>query len=83
MAHGRLEIQNFSSRVEKIFLQHSKRNFISPRGQVISSVYCIALHCFAVHFIELYCMVLSPKHLWHCLQNKKIPIYSRNIWQSS
>ena len=35
--HGRLEIRNFSSRVEKIF--HSKRNFVSPRGHVISSIY--------------------------------------------
>ena len=42
---GRLEIRNFSSRVEKIFhewahiFQHSKRNFVSPRGHVISSIY--------------------------------------------
>ena len=36
--HGRLEIRNFSSRVEKIF-QHSKRNFVSQRGHVISSIY--------------------------------------------
>ena len=47
--HGRLEIRNFSSRVGKnisrvsaanewnIF-QHSKRNFVSPRGHVISSI---------------------------------------------
>ena len=31
--HGRLEIRNLSSRVEKIF-QHSKRNLVSPRGHV-------------------------------------------------
>ena len=31
---GRLEIRNFSSRVEK----HSKRNFVSPPGHVISSI---------------------------------------------
>ena len=48
--HGRLEIRNFSSRVEKIFhsfaaltreifFQHEKRNFVSPRGHVISSIY--------------------------------------------
>ena len=47
--HGRLEIRIFSSCVEKYFtcslhslgniLQHSKRNFISPRGHVISSTY--------------------------------------------
>ena len=36
--HGRLEIRKFSSGVEKIF-QHSKRNFVSPRGHVISSIY--------------------------------------------
>ena len=47
--HGRLEIRNFSSRVEKnislfrcphswnIF-QHSKRNFVSLHGHVISSI---------------------------------------------
>ena len=47
--HGRLEIQNFSSRVENIslvryahsgnFFQHSKKNSVSPRGHVISSMY--------------------------------------------
>ena len=48
-SHGRLEIRNFCSRVEKnislvhcihswnIF-QHSKKNFVSPRGHVISSI---------------------------------------------
>ena len=41
--HGRLEIRNFSSRVEKyftseIFFQHAKRNFVSPCGHVISSI---------------------------------------------
>ena len=46
--HGRLEIRNFSSRVENISLvrcahswnifQHSKRNFVSPRSHVISSI---------------------------------------------
>ena len=41
----RLEIRNFSSRVEKYFtrsrniFQHSKRNIVSPRGHVISSIY--------------------------------------------
>ena len=47
--HGRLEIRNSSSRVEKIFHSfaaltgeiffNSKRNFVSPRGHVISSIY--------------------------------------------
>ena len=47
--HGRLEIQNFSARVENISLvryahswnifQHSKKNSVSPRGHVISSMY--------------------------------------------
>ena len=36
--NGRLEIRNFSSSVENIF-QHSKRNFVSPSGHVISSLY--------------------------------------------
>ena len=47
--HGRLETRNFSSHVEKIFhsfaaitceiyFQHSKRNFVSPRSHVISSI---------------------------------------------
>ena len=35
--HGRLEIRHCSSRVENIF-QHSKRNFVSSRGHVISSI---------------------------------------------
>ena len=39
--HG-LEIKNFSSRVQKHFthslFQHSKRNFVSPHGHVISSI---------------------------------------------
>ena len=46
--HGRLEIRNFSSRVEKIFhsfaLQLSKRNFVSPRGHVMSSIYKTIMH---------------------------------------
>ena len=47
--HGRLEIRNFSSRVENIsrlsaanewnIFQHSRRNFVSPRGHVISSMF--------------------------------------------
>ena len=36
--HGRLEIRNFFCRVENIF-QHSKRNFVPPRGHVISSIH--------------------------------------------
>ena len=43
--HGRLEIQNFSSRVEKIFHSFaSKRNFVSPRGHVISSIFFQCMH---------------------------------------
>ena len=43
-SHGRLEIRNFSSRVEKIFhsfaaLTRKKRNFVSPSDHVISSIY--------------------------------------------
>ena len=34
--HGSLEVLNSSPRIEKIF-QKSKRNFVSPRGHVISS----------------------------------------------
>ena len=41
--HDRLEIRNFSSHVEKYF-QHSKRNFVSPRGHVISSIYQLIWH---------------------------------------
>ena len=36
--HGRLEIQNFSSRVEKNIFQHSKINFVSLFGRVKSSI---------------------------------------------
>ena len=32
--HDRLEIRNFTSRI----FQHEKRNFVSPRGHVISSI---------------------------------------------
>ena len=49
--HGRLEIRNFSSSVEKYFtsehservkyFQHEKINFVSPCGHVISSIYSI------------------------------------------
>ena len=46
--HGRLEIWNFSSSVEKYFtsersdfFQHEKRNFIYPRNHVISSIYLL------------------------------------------
>ena len=35
--HDRAEIRNLSSRVEKYFT-HSKINFLSPRGHVISSI---------------------------------------------
>ena len=51
----------------------------------VIALYCIALHCFALHFIELYYIVL------YCIvtqtfvtlpPKQKIPIYSRNIWQS-
>ena len=35
--HGRLEIRNFCSRVENYF--PSERNFVSPRGHVIFSIY--------------------------------------------
>ena len=52
--HSRLEIQNFFPRVEDISLvrcahfwnifQHSKRNFVSPHGRVISSVCYIFCH---------------------------------------
>ena len=59
--HGRLKIRNFSSRVEKIFhsfaalthiFQHSKRNFVSPRSHVISSIselQCGSYHIRAKH----------------------------------
>ena len=53
--HGRLEIRNFSSHVEnnislvrcthsRNIFQHSKRNFVSPRGNVISSIYFWTTH---------------------------------------
>ena len=52
---GRLEIRNFSSPVEHISLvrcahsknifQHSKRNFVSPRAHVISSIYVLLNSC--------------------------------------
>ena len=41
--HDRLEIRNFFSRVE--IFQHSKKNFVSPRGHVISSISYIIIGC--------------------------------------
>ena len=62
--HGHLEIWNFSSSVEKYFtrslcslvkyFQHSKRNFISPRGHVISSIYSINQHSLTAPFWTSY-----------------------------
>ena len=50
--HDRLEIRNFSSRVEKNISQHLKRNFVSPRGHVISSIYVVASEGFILsHYI--------------------------------
>ena len=66
--NGRLEIRNFSTRVEKIFFQHSKRNFVSPRGHVISSISTASNlhhHLLAV-FVEKFWKLLhrpSPKTL--------------------
>ena len=44
--HGRLEIRNFSSRVEYFWniFEHSKRVFASPRGHIISSMYTPCLN---------------------------------------
>ena len=58
---GRLDIRNFSSHVEKYFnccthglniFQRSLRNFISPRGRVISFVYAhlVFLPLYRKHF---------------------------------
>ena len=33
-----MEVRNFSSSAEKYFFQHEKRNFVSQRGDVISSM---------------------------------------------
>ena len=41
--HGRLEIYEISLLVLKNILQHSKRNFASLRGHVISSIYTIVI----------------------------------------
>ena len=52
--HGHLEIRNFSSRVEKYFtrsrniFKQSKRNFVSLRSHVISSMF------YTLHVSELY-----------------------------
>ena len=72
--HGCLEIWNFSSRIEKnislihcihlwnIF-QHSKKNFVSPRGHVISS---ISTGC-VIHWIGIYPEDTIIHHLTHSL----------------
>jgi len=60
--HGLLEIRNFSWRVEKYFMserleqvifQHSKENFASPRGHVISSISHFIKPIFYLMFLRL------------------------------
>ena len=62
---GRLEIQHFSSSVEKyftsvaqrtseIFFQHEKRNFVSPRGHVISSIFFFTRKWYIEHTLVCY-----------------------------
>ena len=90
--HGRLEIRNFSSRVEKnislfccahswnIF-QHSKINFVSPRGHVISSISLIHVHRsnnqnnIPVWYLEQFLDILSWKNIMK-LTNE----YSWHFW---
>ena len=74
--HGRAEIRNFSSRVEKnislirlahswnIF-QHSQRNFVSPRGHVISSLsICIYIYIYIFFFFSCGDLCPAKTSLW-------------------
>ena len=70
MLHGCLEIRNFSPCLKNISLvhcahswnifQHLKRNFVSPHGHVISSIYVIITfhsskpHCHSFVYLQSY-----------------------------
>ena len=61
--HGRLETRNFSTRVEKIFFQRSKRNFVSPSGHVISSISTASNlhhHLLAVFVVKFWKLLHRP-----------------------
>ena len=61
--HGRLEIRNFSSRVEKVF--HSKRNFVALHGHVISSMYNVYhFIAYVKNIITFICIGLFGKPLF-------------------
>ena len=81
--HGRLEIRNFSSRVENISLvrcthswnifQHSKRNFVSLHGHVISSIN----PWFKFYFLLFLGMVMYDNNMIMSLKQKKIKFKPR------
>ena len=85
--HGHLEIQNFSSRVEKnISLvrfthswnisQHSKRNLVSPSSHVISSIYMLWFKfILGLNFISL-CFKLIIIH-YHTSKQREIKFKPR------
>ena len=68
--HGRLEVRNFSSRVENS--STLGENFVSLRGHVISSIY-IESECSLSLYPYLVCpetrkgyVLIEPKKLWNC-----------------
>ena len=79
--HGRLEIRNFSSRVEKnislfryahswnIF-QHSKRNFVSPRSHVISSICIPLIYIYSLLFLRY--IVKPMRTTLSCFETSRI-----------
>ena len=79
--HGRLEIRNFSSRVQKnislfryahscnIF-QHSKRNFVSPRGHVISSICIPLIYIYSLLFLRY--IVKPMRTTLSCFETSRI-----------
>ena len=74
--HGRLEKRNFSSRVEKIF--HSKRNFVSPRGHIIS----IYQHFPFTQFLNVSSKLLEFLN-YHMLRRFLHPIYCNEPYKNS
>ena len=59
MAAWRHEI---SLRVLKIFFQHSKRNFVSPRGHVISSISSVLSKHFLLFSLNRFLMLVLSKN---------------------
>ena len=97
--HGHLEIQNLSSRVENISLvrcphswnifQHSKINFVSPCGHVISSIYSInRLFLTAPFWISYWlnhvmesCIIITSSAMVDCILHQVYYFLIQHLWK--